>query len=78
MQLRHQTSQQIEPNDFTRLLPKNIYQDKEFLYSELLQVKRTTLLNSEQYNAAVEEITRLKTRVATLEKEKVRLSKTAE
>jgi ABC-type oligopeptide transport system ATPase subunit len=50
--LKQQVSQQSEPNDFARLLPKNIYQDKEFLYSELLQVKRMASSDSEQYNSA--------------------------
>lgn len=40
-QLKHVVSQQSDPSDLARLLPKNIYQDKEFLYSELLQIKRT-------------------------------------
>jgi hypothetical protein len=48
-------------NDFARLMPKKIHQDKERLYSELLQLKQNL-------NDTLEENTRLKTKVAILEK----------
>lgn len=50
-------------NDFSRLLPKKIMQDKERLYSEGLQLKQNL-------NQVLEENTRLKTKVSILEKER--------
>lgn len=58
-------------NDLSRLLPKKIQQDKERLYCETLQLK-TNL------NEISEENLRLKTKIATLQKEKDRLNKTEE
>jgi hypothetical protein len=56
-------------NDLTRLLPKKIQHDKERLYCETLQLK-TNL------NEVSEENLRLKTKIATLQREKDRLNRT--
>ncbi len=53
-------------NDLSRMLPKKIIQDKERLYCETLQLKSNL-------NDISEENLRLKTKVATLQKEKDRL-----
>ena len=58
-------------NDLSRMLPKKIQQDKERLYCETLQLK-TNL------NEITEENLRLKTKLATLQKEKDRLNRTDE
>ncbi len=55
-------------NDFARLMPKKIHQDKERLYSELLQLKQNL-------NDTLEENTRLKTKVAILEKQKDKMTR---
>lgn len=58
----------LTTNDFTRIMPKKIYHDKERLYSEALQLK-------EQINKVTEENVRLKTRITILEKEKSKLNR---
>jgi hypothetical protein len=35
---------ELSNGEFTRIMPRNIYQDKERLYSEALQLRRTDLL----------------------------------
>jgi hypothetical protein len=49
-------------------MPKKIHQDKERLYSELLQVKL-------RLNEVVEDNIKLKTRITVLEKERDKLTK---
>ena len=49
----------LTTNDFARILPKKIYQDKERLYSEALQLKQNL-------NEAIDENMRLKTKITIL------------
>lgn len=51
----------LTTHDFARILPKKIYQDKERLYSEALQLKQNL-------NETLEENIRLKTKITILEK----------
>lgn len=55
-------------HDFTRILPKNIYQDKERLYSEALQLKQNM-------NELQQQNIRLKTKISILEKESDKMNK---
>lgn len=55
-------------NDFGRIMPKKIHQDKERLYSEALQLKQSL-------NETIEQNTRLRTKIAILEKEKDKMNR---
>ena len=58
----------LTTHDFARVLPKKITQDKERLYSELLQMKQSL-------NEVMEENVRLKTKISILEKEKDKMNR---
>ena len=58
----------LTTHDFARVLPKKINQDKERLYSELLQMKQSL-------NEVMDENVRLKTRISILEKEKDKMNR---
>ena len=58
----------LTTNDFARIMPKKIYQDKERLYSEGLQLKQAL-------NDTMDENIRLKTKIAILEKEKDKMNR---
>jgi hypothetical protein len=58
-------------SDFSRMLPKKMYQDKESLYSEGLHLKQ-------KFNEVHDENVKLKTRVSVLKKEKDQLSRVIE
>ena len=55
-------------NEGSRMFPKKIHQDKEQLYSELLQLKKSL-------NEITEENIKLKTRNSILEKENQKMTK---
>jgi hypothetical protein len=61
--------------EFTRIMPKHIYQDKERLYSEALQLKRSHWSYTENMHDIIDENMKLKTKIAVLEREKEKLSK---
>jgi hypothetical protein len=54
--------------NYARIVPKNFYHDSEELYSELIKLKQKT-------NSTADENTRLKTKIAILEKEKAKLAR---
>ena len=58
----------LTTNDFARVMPKKIYQDKERLYSEGLQLKQAV-------NELMEDNVKLKTRISILEKEKDKMNR---
>jgi uncharacterized protein YlxW (UPF0749 family) len=58
----------LSNNEYGRILPKKIQQDKERLYSEALHLKQNL-------NNLIEENTRLKTKISILEKEKDKMNK---
>jgi hypothetical protein len=52
----------LTTNDFSRILPRKMYKDKERLYSEGLQLKQA-------YNDVTQENVRLKTQISMMQKE---------
>lgn len=69
---------EVATGEFTRIMPKHIYQDKERLYSEALQLKRKINGYAENMHGIIDENMKLKTKVAVLEREKEKLSRAAD